>query len=229
MQIIECAQYSAEWWAARRGVPTASEFSRIITPAKWQYAKGAATYMQELIADLYDPTYGMHEEYVSRVMAIGTQREPEARRYYEFSREVSVEEVGFCKTDDDRFGCSPDGLVGEHGGLELKSPKHATQVKWLLAGGVPAEHLAQCVGFLFVTGRKWIDFLSYCPPLPELLVRVELDDRCNTMMVALDQFWDLYQTARESIAAQVQPPPTRETDFGGGMVLTESIYGESPF
>lgn len=228
MKTIDCKQYSSEWWEARKGVPTASNFHRIITPAKWEYASGAATYMQELIAERYDPMYGNHEEYVSHAMARGTHMEPEARRFYEFSRDVEVSEAGFLKTDDERFGCSPDAMVGEEGGLELKSPAAKTQVKWLLSEKVPVEHLAQCHGFLLVTGRDWIDFLSYCPPLPELLVRVVRDEKTDALQAALDKFWGQYLVAQEKITAHRKPTPTRTTVIAG-MEVKEGIHAAIPF
>ena len=215
MNIIKCNQYTAEWWDARRGIPTASEFSRIVTPKKWDFAKGSSTYAQELIAQLYDPFYGCHDEFMSTAMSNGSAMEPEARRYYEFSRGVQVEQVGFCLTDDGRFGCSPDGLVGEDGGLECKSPKPTTQIKWLLGGGVPDEHLAQCHGCMYVTGRKWWDFLSYHPSIPHLLVRVERDEKTEALGEHLDTFDKSYRAAREEIEAKQKPSLSRTVSVGG--------------
>lgn len=178
----------------------------------WSYTPtGAQSYVCQLIADDADPNYGHAEEYVSRAMAMGSYLEPEARRFYEFSRGEKVTEVGFCTTDDGRFGCSPDGLVGDDGGIECKSPHHKTQVKWLLAGVVPPEHLAQCHGCILVTGRSYWDFLSYCPPLPELLVRVERDERTEALAKHLETFHAEYAKARAKIDWQPDPagPPER--------------------
>lgn len=214
MKVIKCEQYTAEWWAARRAIPTTSEFKRIVTAKKWDYAAGSATYAQELIAQLYDPFYGCHDEYVSAAMANGSAMEPEARRYYEFSRGVKVQQVGFCLTDDGRFGCSPDGLVGDDGGLECKSPKITTHIKWFLAGGVPDEHLAQCHGCMYVTGRKWWDFLSYCPSLPDLLVRVERDEKTEKLGEHLEKFDKEYRAARALIEQHQKPDLTRTVTVG---------------
>ena len=227
MKIFDFQQYTSEWWEARRGVPTASEFARIISPKKWEYAAGAQGYIHDLIAETYDPAYGRHDQYVSRAMAVGTHLEPEARRFYEFSRGDEVQEVGFCLTDDGHFGCSPDALVGEEGGLELKSPAYKTQVKWLLDGGAPPEHLAQCHGFLVVTGRPWIDFLSYCPPLPSLLVRVERDAKTKNLAVSLELFWQDLIAALSHVKS-LHSIPTQTKKFGNDE-LEVSPYEESPF
>lgn len=227
MKIIDCAQYSAEWWEARRGLPTASEFSRIVTPKKWEYASGSTTYMQELIAELYDPLYGMHDQYVSHAMAKGSYMEPECRRYYEFVTGKEVTEVGFCLDDSGSYGCSPDALVGEDGGLELKHPELKTQVKWLLMGGVPPEHLAQCHGFLLVTGRAWIDFMSYSPPLPVLRVRVEPDEKTKKLGTCLEQFCKEFKAALYQVKALEQPDPTKVLDFGELGTVEVGVEGES--
>ncbi|MEM1271791.1 MAG: lambda exonuclease family protein [Bacteroidota bacterium] len=215
MKVINCKQQTAEWWQARRGVPTASEFKRICTPKKWQYADGAVTYAQELIAELYDPFYGCHEDYVSAAMAHGSAIEPEARRFYEFNQGVQVEQVGFCTTDDGLLGCSPDGLVGDDGGIECKAPKIHTHIRWLLDGGVPPEHLAQCHGFLVVTGRQWVDFLSYCPQLPELLVRVERDEKTQQLAGCLNEFCGCYAALKSRIESKHRVTPNRTVSVAG--------------
>jgi hypothetical protein len=140
MRVIDCEQYSPEYWQLRRGVPTASEFGCLLTPAKLQYAAGAVSYIHRLIADRFDPTYGLVEDYATAAMKNGKLIEPEARRMYEFDRGIDIQQVGFCITDDGRFGCSPDALVGEDGGLELKTPIASTHVKYLLDGGLPPEY-----------------------------------------------------------------------------------------
>lgn len=193
MKVYTCDQYSDEWWRLRRGVPTASEFSCIITPKERKYSAQSVPYIHRLIADRFDQTYGHPDEYASKAMINGAVMEPETRRFYEFERGVDVQQVGFCLGDDGRFGCSPDSLVADDGLLEIKRPLAHTQVKYLLTGGVPPEYVAQCHGELIVTERKWIDFLSYAPGLPHLLVRVEWDDYTDALKKAMEQFWTNYQ------------------------------------
>lgn len=194
-------QYSPEYWAAKKGLPSASEFHRIITPAKWEYAAGAYTYACELVAQDYDYNYGMNDEFATAAMRNGTIIEPESRRLYEFQRNCDVEQVGLCISDCGRFACSPDGLVSDDGGIELKHPTAATHVKWLMAGGVPAEHLAQCHGFLLVTKRQWIDFLSFYPGMPLLLARVTPDEKTVALAEALERFDRTLNEIRGKVAS----------------------------
>lgn len=193
---IECDQYSDAWWTARRGIPTASEFSRICTPAKLAYAAGAKSYICELIADRLRDDYGAPvDEYVSAAMVKGKTLEPEARKFYGLIRGVKPVQAGFCLSDCRRIGCSPDALVGEDGGLEGKSPEPRTHVAWLLAGVVPPEHVAQVHGSLIVTGRKWWDFMSYCPGFPELRITVEPDETTERLRECLALFLADYDAA----------------------------------
>lgn len=193
MKTIACDQYSPEWWTARRGIPTASEFGSILTAKTMKLAAASETYICRLIGDTFDLGYGQNESYCSPAMHKGLANEPESRRYYQMVASKDVQQVGFCLTDDDRFGCSPDGLVGDDGVLELKNPSAHTHVGWLLAGGLPDEHRAQVHGELIVTGRAWADFLSYAPGLPPLLVRVTPDKYTEALSAALETFWTRYQ------------------------------------
>lgn len=217
MKAFTFPQYSDEWWAARRGVPTASEFGNIITPAKGQYAAAADTYINQLIADKFDPCYGPKDEFATAAMRNGTILEPEARRFYEFERDAEVKQIGFCMSDDRRWGSSPDGLTAE-GALELKCPTMAVHVGYLRDGVLPPKYLAQCHGHLIVTGREYVDFMSYCFGLPPLLVRVEPDEFTTKLRECLDRFWGEYQEALAKIEATLpplpEPPPTQVMDFG---------------
>lgn len=193
MHIIECEQYDDAWWAARRGVPTCSEFHRLLTAKTRKLASGADGYIRELIADRMEQRPNFFKENAqTRDMAEGTAREPEARRYYEMERNVDVLQVGFVLDDETRFGGSPDGLVGEEGGLELKCPKLATHIGYLLDGGLPEDYKAQVHGHLIITKRKWWDFMSYAPPADPLIVRVLPDDFTHDLKVAMEVFWGKY-------------------------------------
>lgn len=208
MKVFNFPQLSSEWWAIRRGVPTASEFGRIMTPAKKQYAAGALAYACELAAELLDPlpphlsASGMIR---TIAMANGQDTEPEARRFYALERDCDVREVGFCLTDDGRYGCSPDGLVGEDGGLELKVPLPKTHALWLYRGGLPDEHRCQVHGQLIVTGRAYVDFLSYSPGLPPLLVRVEPDAFTVALRACLEVFAKEYADVRRKLGCPDLP------------------------
>ena len=196
MKIIHCEQLSPEWWEARRGVPTASNFDRIITPKTGKPSAQMDGYIDELIGDLdsLNPPVFSQNGYTA-AMAEGRDSEPEARLFYSLERDVDVCEVGFVLSDCGRFGCSPDGLVDPDGGLELKCPLPRTHVGYVRAGKLPDEYKPQVHGCLAVTGRAWWDFLSYAPGMPPVLVRVTPDDYTAALKEALEVFWEKYADA----------------------------------
>ena len=230
--IIECQQYAPEWWAARRGVPTASEFHRfapvwpVRMTAKGEPHKGdlrdkadaMLNYAAQLVGDLYDPMYGQREDYESAAMKNGGLMEPRVRAYYELVTGEAVRQVGFVRSACGRWGCSPDGLVGEDGGLECKSPECPEQVRVLLAGCLPAKHRAQVHGCLIVTGRKWWDYVSHADGMAAILrVRVEPDEYTDRLRETLDAFAAIHADVRSRIAAMV-------AEAGGvGAATVESV------
>ena len=242
MKIIECEQGTAKWWEAHRGIPTASSFDRIMTPKRLQLSSQCDEYIAELIAQKLLPTLSMIPEgYVSRAMQQGILLEPDARRWYEFEREVEVKQVGFCLTDDERFGASPDALVGDDGALELKCPLPHTHVKYLLDGVLPAEYRCQVHGELLVTGRDWVDFVSYCPGLPPFIIRVLPNGFTSSLASTLTTFLERFDKALEKVSrGNMRPaaPPMlpdapdvetaqREVDafFGTGKFTTDPDCG----
>lgn len=206
-KIFLCEQYSKEWLDLRRGVPTASEFNRILTPKTGELSSQSKKYISELIGDKFRSDYGETEGPDTPDIRRGKEYEAEARCYYEFHTNSTVNKVGFCLDDDGRFGCSPDGLIGEDGGLEVKNPKYSTHAEWFQDWKkdkvMPAEHKAQAHGSLIVTGRKWWDFMSYYPGLPPLIFRVTPDEYTEKLRMALNSFWDKYQEAL-SLFSKVQ-------------------------
>lgn len=194
MKEIVCEQLSPEWWEARKGVPTASNFGRILTPTG-KLSASADEYIAELIAErvCLTPSYFTTQgKPVTQEMQHGTDTEPEARRFYEMERGVDVRRVGFIMTDDGRFGSSPDGMVDPDGCLELKCVMLKTQVKYLIDGKLPADYRGQVHGHLIVTGRKWCDFLSYAPGLDPLIIRTEPDSFTRELKIAMEVFWEKY-------------------------------------
>jgi len=189
MKAFDCVQGSPEWWQLRRGIPTCSNFDRILTPKTLKLSSQVDSYIHELIADRFrlTPPDGT-ENYVSRPMLNGLNTEPEARRWYEMEVGAEVKRVGFVTTDDGRFGGSPDSLVGEDGGLELKCPELKTHVKYLLDGVLPDDYRPQVHGYLIVTGRPWWDFVSYSPGLDPFRIRVTPNLFTDTLRDALEQF-----------------------------------------
>jgi len=179
-------QYSEEWWEARRGLPTASQFSKIVT-SKGEPSKQRTAYLYERAAVRITGIY--KKGFQSAAMQEGHDREALSRMIYAMEQEVSVDEVGFCISDCGRWGASPDGLIGSDGVLELKNPDAKTHVGYLIKNKLPSTYVQQVAGQLLVTERLWCDFVSYSPGLPLFILRVYRDDIFNDkLQTALVEF-----------------------------------------
>ena len=112
-----------------------------------------------------------------------------ARSWYEEQNNLWVNEVGLCVCDNKNYGASPDGLINEDGGLEIKCPSLAVHVGYLLEAKIPTEYFQQVQGNLLVTSRKWWDFLSYYPGIKPCVVRAYPDDKfLSALKTELDKF-----------------------------------------
>ena len=161
-------QGSEEWAQARCGLVTASRASDVIAVVKNGEAAVRRNYRAELIAEILTNT--PYPQYVSAEMKWGNDQEPFARAAYELQRDVLVETCGFIlHSGVDRFGASPDGLVGDDGLIQIKCPNTATHLSWLMSGVIPVEHMPQMLAEMSCTQRAWCDFVSYDPRLPEHL------------------------------------------------------------
>lgn len=205
MKVVECFQGTPEWHAARCGRATASEFAAVLAKGE---GKTRAAYMRKLVAERLT---GAVTDSFSNVHTLrGTEHEAMARLCYEAVADDFVEQVGFCQHEELMVGCSPDGLVGRDGGCEFKCVLPHVQVETILRGGIPPEHRAQIQGGMWVTGRKWWDFGSYCPQMPKHLrlyrFRVERDDAyIAELEAAVRQFLrEVDQTVELLMAAQAK-------------------------
>ena len=174
MIILDVVQGSPGWLAARAGIPTASNFDKIVM-ARGERSAQAQKYLYQLAGErlLGAPS----ETYQNGAMLRGKELEPLARAAYEFISDNPVTEIGFCLDDIKRYGCSPDGLVGVDGLIEIKCPSLSVHVEYLDKGGLPIAYFQQVQGQMLVTGREWCDFFSYYPGLPPLLIRAERDEK----------------------------------------------------
>jgi len=183
--ILDCEQRDESWFAEKAGRPSTSQFGEIITPGGAP-SKQATKYLYTLAGERLIGQKA--ESWQNAAMARGVDLEGEARQFYEVVNDVEVKQVGLCFADEQkRFCSSPDGLVGEDGLLEIKCPTLPVAVEYLLNGTLPNIYLPQCQGQLFVTGRKWVDFLSYYPGLKPLILRVYWD---NVFIVKLKRLLD---------------------------------------
>lgn len=172
--IFDCEQNSQEWFAARMGVPTASEFSTVM--AKGRGGGDSVTrrkYMLTLAAQIITGEYVQTwagNEHTER----GHAMEEEARQFYAFQRDADPRRVGFMRRG--RAGASPDSTISDNGLLEIKTKLPHLQLEVLEQDRLPPEHVAQVQGQLWVSGRDYCDFVSYWPKLPLFVKRVERDD-----------------------------------------------------
>ena len=169
MKIITADQGTPEWFSARLGLATGSKFSDVLAGGKGLTRKA---YAVQLALEIV--TGKQAETFTNQAMQDGTEREPIARALYEAHTGNFVDEVGFCRHDSIECGVSPDGLIDEDGGLEIKCPKASTHAGYLAIPAEPSTYTAQIQGCMWVTGRAWWDFVSYHPDFPEnaqLIVR----------------------------------------------------------
>ena len=184
MKIIDCIQNSPEWFAAKCGIPSASNFDKLVT-SQGKPSKQRTKYLYRLAGETIT---GISEEtYQNKDMLRGKEMEVEARQLYQLVSGEEVQEVGFCLADG--YGASPDGLVGEIGLLEIKCPTMAVHISYLLDNTLPVDYFQQVQGQILVTGRLWIDFMSYYPGIKPLIVRVIRDEKfIKALRVELEVF-----------------------------------------
>lgn len=200
-------QMTPEHWEAKCGIPSASNFSRIIT-SKGKLSAQADKYISELLAESVSQTpnyfttqgHPIRRPFSNEHTENGMQLEHEARLAFEMDSGMKVEQVGWCLSDDGRFGFSPDGLiVGHPAGLELKCPALHTQFQYLMKGTLPTEYKAQVHGALAISGFERYYFYSYAVGAEPLLLIVEPDEYTAAMKAALEQFHGRYMEAKRKL------------------------------
>lgn len=178
---VDIEQGGEAWLKLRLGLVSASRFKDIMTNPRSKtelFSATAKLYMLELIAEILT---GEQKEVSGKALEWGSNNEINAQNEYAFERGVKVEEVGICLTDDMFIGASPDGFIGEDGGLEIKCPfNSANHIATVVSGEMPKEHMAQVQGNMLVNGRNWWDFVSYDPRIDGkgrlFITRIERDD-----------------------------------------------------
>lgn len=178
-------QGTPEWFAARLGNVTASRVADVIAKTKSGYSASRDNYMAQLICERMTNTVA--ESYSNAAMQWGTETEPLARAAYESYADVLVDQVGYVPNPWlARAGASPDGLVGKQGLIEIKCPNTATHIDTLLSETVPTKYITQMQWQMACTGRRWCDFVSFDPRLPDglqlFVKRVEYDAEYIAML-----------------------------------------------
>jgi len=176
MIVLDCQQGSEEWLEARRGIPTSSCFSKILT-SKGTLSSQWDGYMNQLLAEYIDPTVSVEERVYTKAMQRGNELEPEARDFYSSITGNKVDEVGGLFLDEAKDSmCSPDGLVyAIKRGLEIKCPKLSTHVGYLRKNTCPDRYRMQVQSGMAFSGFQSWDFFSYHPSFKPFLLTVEID------------------------------------------------------
>lgn len=213
--VLDCEQRSADWYAARAGLLTASFADAMLSKPKKTGEETAAKSELRLRLALESlqgaPLEDSH--YESDYMRRGREREAQAVAAYEARTGELVQRVGFLRHDELPIGCSPDGLIGEGddaGGLEVKCPKFTTHFDYLRKGKLPADYAPQVLHSLFVTGLAWWDFCSYCPEFSGrarvFIVRVRREDvDLDGYALAFHLFWKEVEQVKETVRGLAAP------------------------
>lgn len=177
-------QGTLEWLAARAGKFTASTAKDLLTQGRGgQPSKTRETLLLKLAAErLAGHPFTTPTTYA---MERGKVLEPEARAFYALMTGQDVQEVGFMQHPTHEIaGCSPDGLVGEKGLIEIKCPLVPEKHMRALLGDVDDEYTAQRQFQMWVTDREWCDAVSFHPDFPTshqlAIVRVPRDPDWQT-------------------------------------------------
>lgn len=170
-------QGSPEWFAMRAGKVTASKAADVMSAIT---TAGYRNYLADLVVERL--TGNKTESFTNAAMQWGVDQEPIARAEYEVKTGNLVDQIAFVDHPTiANFGCSPDGLVGDDGLIEIKCPNTATHIDYVMQDKVPTKYIPQIQCQLAVTGRKWCDFVSFDPRLPDglqiLIVRLERDNK----------------------------------------------------
>lgn len=199
LEVFTCDQGSPQWFEARMGIPTASEFSTVMAKGE---GKTRRTYMLKLAGEILtgDPMESFSNGHMER----GKEWEDEARERYAFEEEVEPEQVGFLRRG--KMGGSPDSLIGKRGALEIKTKLAHLQVDCLLKDVFPPEHKAQTQGILMVAEIEWIDLAVYSRKLPLLKKRAARDEPyIANMRGEIDRFNDELAALVETVRRYGQP------------------------
>lgn len=185
--LTDIAQGTPEWFAACCGNVGASNIDKIVT-TKGERSKQRDDYMMTLCAERI--TGQKEAGYSNQAMLNGIEREAEARTLFEMAQGCEVVQVGLIYKDEKKLcHCSPDGLIGDNEGFEVKNPLSKTHVKYLIGNTLPTDYFCQVQFSLYVSEREYWWFMSHYPGLKPLMLKVGRDDKWIAKMEAeLNQF-----------------------------------------
>lgn len=191
---IDVEQNSEDWFDLRIKKATSSQFPKIMANEGKAFGNPAIEYAQRIALEIVTGEKDESEQYKSSYFDMGHEYEPIALKRYEIETFNKVNNGGFFYTKDERFGDSPDGLVGEKGCVEIKSVIPNTQWKRIKKGGIDMAYKWQIHGHIFIGEKDWCDFVSFCPWMPYSkqihIVRVYRDeDMIDRLQKRLNDFW----------------------------------------
>ena len=180
-------QGTAEWKALRLGKVTASRIADVMARTKSGYGASRGNYLTELVLERITGVAAEH--FINDAMAHGTENEPLARSMYEFMTDNSVDQIPFVDHPSiGMSGCSPDGLVGDSGLIEIKCPSSKTHMATLLGASIEEKYMKQMQWQMACTEKGWCDFVSFDPRLPaEMQLFVKRVHRDNAMIFELEK------------------------------------------
>jgi len=196
-------QRTPEWYALRRGIPTASSFDKIITPKTGELSKSAGEYCNKLLAEFF---LGENTDVIpvkTYWMERGEVMEVQARQFYEFKFDAITESVGFITNDEGTLGFSPDCLVqGRNKAVEIKCPAPWTHIENVLQGEIDRAYYPQVMGQMYIGGLDEIDWMSYHPELPPSIITIRRDEEYIAKLAnALTSFLDMFERRKQDMIA----------------------------
>jgi hypothetical protein len=203
-------QQSEEWLQARRGAITGSK------------AKDACDKLKSGAPSALCLAYAMDKArerlggtpapvFQNAAMRIGNVEEPEARKRYEFDTGYLVHEVGFAHTEDRKFGCSVDGLIGQDGVWECKTMVSSQTLFKAMVDGDISEYRHQCLFSMWLLNRKWVDLTLWCPDLKAMhIVRIDRNEdeiqRLEDDLMVFERLVSKYEAALRTAIGPDAPP-----------------------
>jgi len=217
--VHDVAQNTPLWHRLRLGIPTASCFDKIVTPAKCELSKSSVNYLYELLAEFVmgRPITGIETD----AMARGTLMEEPAAKAFTFQTDIEVERIGFVTTEDLMLGASPDRKVVDTNWIvEIKAPGEATHMRYLMGGEMVSDYRTQLQGQLMVGEYDGVYAVSYHPELPLSVTPVHRDEPyIAKLKTATEAFVEVLRAKREEVEQRFGPfvwrtAETEQDDIG---------------
>lgn len=206
MPWMQVEQGSEEWIESRRGCITGSRFRDARDKLKnGAPSKTCLDYARDLARERCGGK--APAKFQNAAMRTGTEQEPVARAMYEARTGYMVDEFGFYVTDDGRFGLSPDGLIDGDGVLEIKTMVSSDTLFTAVADGDLSAYTDQCLGYLWLLGRKWVDLVLWAPDLGHMAIhRIERDENAIEKLEAdLMAFAKVVEANEQALRAALTP------------------------